>query len=70
MIKNRRLIQNFETDLIKNEKTDVRKNFQIVEAMYHEAVELGIIPMNNPLDGVEIDIKIAKVVNHVSDAHN
>jgi hypothetical protein len=33
--------------------------------MYREAVELGIIPMKNPLDGLEIDIKIAEVVNHV-----
>ncbi|GAH82379.1 unnamed protein product, partial [marine sediment metagenome] len=47
------------------EKVDVLKNFQIVEAMYDEAAELGIIPLKNPLDGIETDIKIAKVVNNV-----
>jgi len=41
------------------------KNFRLIETMYDEAVELGIIPMKNPLDGLEIDIKIVEVVNHV-----
>ncbi len=68
MIKNREQVQKFERELIKKEKIDVTKNFQIVDAMYHEAVELGIIPLKNPLDGLEVDIKIAEVVNYVSEA--
>ncbi len=65
MIKNSKQIQKFERELIKKEKTNLAKNFRLVDAMYHEAVELGMIPMKNPLDGLEIDIKIAEVVNHV-----
>lgn len=34
--------------------------------MYREAVSLGIIPLKDPLEGVEIDIKIAEVINSVS----
>lgn len=68
MIKNREQIQKFERELLRKEKIDVTKNFQIVDAMYHEAVELGIIPKKNPLDGLEIDIKIAKIVNYVQEA--
>lgn len=70
MIKNREQIREFERELIRKEKTDVTKNFQIVDAMYHEAVELGIIPMRDPLDGLEIDIRIAEVLNYVPEADN
>jgi len=57
---------NFENDLLRNEKVDVMKNFQITEALYNEAAALGIIPLKNSLDGLEVDIKIAKVINSVS----
>jgi hypothetical protein len=36
-----------------------------VDALYKEAVTLGIIPLKNPLDGIEVDLKIAKVINRV-----
>jgi hypothetical protein len=57
--------QKFEMELIKREKVDIKRNFHIVDALYQEAVTLGIIPLKNPLDGIEVDLKIAKVVNSV-----
>ncbi len=55
----------FELDFLRKEKVDIARNFHIVEALYNEAVTLGIIPLKNPLDGIEVDLKIAKVVNRV-----
>ena len=66
MIKNHKKLQEFERKLLKKEKVDIMQNFKIVEALYKEAVALGIFPLKNPLEGLEIDIKIAKVVNSVS----
>ena len=66
MIKNRKIVQKFEEELIKKEKVNLIKNFQIMDAMYKEARALGVIPMKDPLDGCGIDAKIALVVNHVS----
>jgi len=66
MIKNHKRLQEFERKLLKKEKVDIMQNFKIVEALYKEAVALGIFPLKNPLEGLEIDIKIAKVVNSVS----
>ncbi|MCM8786208.1 MAG: hypothetical protein NC827_01145 [Candidatus Omnitrophica bacterium] len=34
--------------------------------MYKEAVVFKIFPMKNPMEGLEKDIKIARVVNSVS----
>ena len=57
--------QKFELDFLRKEKVDIVRNFHIVEALYKEAVTLGVIPLKNPLDGIEVDLKIAKVVNRV-----
>jgi len=58
--------QQFEMEFLRRGKLDIVRNFQIEEALYHEAVSLGIIPLKNPLDGLEVDIKIARTINLVS----
>jgi hypothetical protein len=58
--------QKFEKELLRKEGVDVRKNFRIVEALYNEAVALGIFPLKDPLEGLEADIRIARVINSVS----
>jgi len=66
MIQGRKKLQRFEKEHIQKEKINIIQNFRIVDALYKEAVMLGTIPLKNPLEGIEIDIKIAKVVNSVS----
>jgi transcriptional regulator with XRE-family HTH domain len=58
-------LQKFELDFLKKEKVDMVRNLHIAEALYREAVTLGIIPLKDPLDGIEVDLKIARVVNSV-----
>jgi hypothetical protein len=58
--------EKFEIEFVRRAKVDIMRNFHIVDALYNEAVALGIIPLKNPLDGIEVDLKIAKVVNSVS----
>jgi len=65
MIKNKKLLEQFERDLKKREKADYHQNMEIFEGMYKEAVYLNAIPLKDPLDGLEVDIKIARVVNSV-----
>ncbi len=64
-VRKRRELEKFELAFLREEKVDLVRNFHIVEALYKEAVTLGIIPLKNPLDGIEVDLKIAKVVNSV-----
>jgi hypothetical protein len=45
--------RDFETALLRKEKVDVKRNFRIVEALYKEAVALGVIPPKDPLDGLD-----------------
>jgi hypothetical protein len=57
--------QEFEIEFVKREKVNIIRNFHIVDALYNEAVALGVIPLKNPLEGIEVDLKIARVVNSV-----
>ncbi len=66
MIKSREELQKFENEIIRKEKVNILKNFRLVDAMYKEAVSLGVFPMKDALAGLEVDLKIAKVINSVS----
>jgi hypothetical protein len=65
VIKNYKIVQKFEEELIKKEKVNIIKNFQIMDVMYKEARALGVILLEGPLNGWGIDAKIALVVNYV-----
>lgn len=55
----------FEEETIRANKPDFRRNILLVEAMYREAVALGALPPKDPLEGIEVDLRIARVVNGV-----
>jgi hypothetical protein len=58
--------QEFEIELLRNGNLDLKKKFKILEALYKEAVTLGVFPLRDSLEGLDVDIRIAKVVNSVS----
>jgi len=64
LIKNPSKVEEFEQQIIKKRKPDFRKNLAIVEAMYQEARNMGVFG-RDPLDGLEVDLKIARIINHV-----
>ncbi len=65
MVKNSSKLQAFEADRIRAEKVDVEQNLRILDALYEEAVMLGALPPKDPLEGIEVKIRIAKAVNRV-----
>ncbi len=67
MITNHTAYAQFEEDLIRNQRVDIAQNFRIMDALYDEAVELGIFPLKDPLEGLDTILTIAKVVNSVSE---
>jgi len=65
MIQNYKRFRDFEKELLKRKNRDLAQKYAILEAMYEEAIMLGAFPLKNPMEGVETDVKIAKVVNSV-----
>ncbi len=65
MIVNRHIVDRFELELLKGEKADHRRNLRILAGMWREAVLLGALPPRDPLEGIEVEERIARVVNSV-----
>ena len=65
MIKDVKLLAEFEEDQIRAEKLSHTKALALFEAMWREGLTLGVLPLENPLEGIEVDIRIARILNHV-----
>ncbi len=66
MIKNRKELEKFENEILRKEKLSIKKKFLLLDAMYEEAVALGSFPLKDALSELDVDIRIAKVINSVS----
>ena len=65
MITNAKKCEEFERALIRSRKANYWENLRIVEALYREAILLGIFPLKDPLEGLQVDIGMARVINSV-----
>ncbi len=63
MIRNRHKLNKFYRKLIEEENLSYKKALSIYEALHKEAVSLGIINSENILEGLKVDLRIAKTVN-------
>jgi len=64
MVRDVHTLRRFEDDLIRREpQRSIREALQLYEAMWKEGVILGILPLSDPLDGIEADIELARVLN-------
>ena len=63
MKKNHPKLNEFYLKLIAEENIPHKKALSIYEALHKEAVLLGIINSENILEGLEIDLKIARAIN-------
>ena len=65
MIKDPERLEEFEMELVRNSPPDYERNIKILEAMLAEAITVGAFPPKDPLEGIEADIRIARLVNRV-----
>ena len=63
MIKNPDVLEQFEREMIKKEKLSFEQALALFEAMWQEGVDLGVLPPKDPLEGIEIDIRISRILN-------
>lgn len=41
---------------------------RIAEALYEEARALGVLPLKDPLDGIEVKFRLANALNSINEA--
>lgn len=68
MIINPEKFEQFERELIRSRKADYKENLRIFEALYREATSLGVLPLKDPLEGLDVDISMARVINSVRES--
>ena len=64
MVKNSKLLQEFMNTLSQKEgPLPFSHSLKLFTSMWLEGIRLGVLPPKTPLEGIEIDIKIAAVLN-------
>ncbi len=65
MVKNSHILRKFEREEMRKEKLSFKDAFKILDAMWREALDLGVLKSSNWLDDVKKEIRIAKIVNGI-----
>ncbi|MBM4329913.1 MAG: hypothetical protein FJ117_01605 [Deltaproteobacteria bacterium] len=64
MIRDAHTLRRLEDDLLKKgPQPSFKETLQLFESMWKEGITLGVLPLSNPLDGIEVDIELARVLN-------
>jgi len=63
VIRNWHKLNKFNQKLIREENLSYKEALSIYEALHKEAVSLGIINSENILEGLEVDLRMAKAIN-------
>ncbi|MBD3275167.1 MAG: hypothetical protein GF372_07645 [Candidatus Marinimicrobia bacterium] len=59
-------LKNFNSILLDEPELSLEKKFDLLDAMHEFSREMGAFSGEDPLKGIEVKIKIAKVVSSVS----
>jgi hypothetical protein len=64
MVRDGDTLRRFDEDLIRREpQRSFQEAMKLYEAMWKEVVSLGVLPLSDPLDGIEADFELARVLN-------
>jgi len=65
LVKNGKAVRRWEVSFLRGDRPDYARNVRIVEALFREAVALGVYPPRDRFSGLETDLKIARAINRV-----
>jgi len=64
MVRGKKALQEFEANFNrKSERLSYKQAMTLFVAMWLEARRMGILPLKNPLEGIEVDIEVARILN-------
>lgn len=70
MIRNTARLTEFNRRLAEQEKFTYSEALRLYEGLYNEAVSLGAINSENILEGLEVDLRIARALNGLKRCSN
>lgn len=63
MLRNSHLIEALKKAQLQASPPDYFYNLSLFEGLYNEARALGALPLKDPLEGIESDIRLARILN-------
>lgn len=66
MIKDAEALKKFEDSIVERDKLSHAKALQLYESLWREGVALGVLPPKDPLEGIDVAMRIAKILNSCS----
>jgi hypothetical protein len=65
MIKNSEYLRKFEDEQTANDDMTLEQKLSLLNSIYKFAIKIGTLPPDNILEGLETDIKVAKIINGI-----
>ena len=65
MIQNASMLRELERRWIACQPADFRANLHLIDEMYRYARKLGRFPAPDPLEGVEVNVRLASILRSV-----
>ena len=66
MIKDPKYFEAFEHHYLENVHRPHKESLSIFEGLWKEGVALHVLPLKNPMEGLEVVIEIARILNSCS----
>ncbi len=63
MIKNSKILQQFEDRYLLIHPHDPNKAIALIDVLWEEGMALGVLPPKDPMEGIDVDIRILRIVN-------
>jgi hypothetical protein len=63
VIKNAQKLEELEKDIISRNRLSYEQSLLIFTSLWQEGQKMGVLPPANPLEGIETDLKIARILN-------
>ena len=63
MIKNSKLLDEFEKEFIKKNSLSYEESLALLDGMWEMGMALGVLPPKDPWEGIEVDIRVARILN-------
>ena len=57
------MIREFEDEQVRRNPADHQANLKVFEALWEHATRLGVLPPKDPLEGLEVDLRLAEALN-------
>jgi hypothetical protein len=65
MVKNAHLLEELDREIAQQHPLTIEQKYAILNAMYDYARKVGAFPPKDPLEGLEVDLRLAELLRHV-----